>query len=301
VKPPLPPTLGIPVKVGEMSAVERGDRLAIDFVAPNATTDAAVLKTLGPIDLRAGAAGPNWEANARRIDVAPSKPGLVHIEVPAAPWIGQSIEVRVRVAGKHGRFSQWSDPVRFKAIAPLAKPTLKIEDIPHGVRLSWAAAPGAEYRVFRLAPPELKPSTVAVVKTPEYADMRTEYGKTYVYSVQAFAASGNSEAQSDTSQPAPFTPTDRFPPPVPAGLAAVAGVSSVELNWTPDSDPDLRGYYVYRSVNGGPFERAGELLTTPSYSDRAVEAGKHYRYAVAAVGVSGHESERSPAVEMTAQ
>ncbi len=300
VRPPKPPTLGIPVKIVALSAVERGSDLVVEFLAPAETTDAAVLKILPQFDLRAGPGGPNWEATARRIEVPAATPGPVHVQVPAAPWVGQSIELRVRAAGRHGRFGQWSDAIRFQVVPPLAKPAPKAEEVPHGVRLSWAASPGADFRVYRIAPPEPQPLLVATVKTPEYIDNQIQYGKTYVYSVQSVIASGNSEAESEISDSISIAPEGRFPPPVPEGLAGIAGVSSIELSWNPDNDADLGGYYLYRSVNGGPFERIGELLATPAYSDRAMESGKHYRYQVSAVNRHGDESARSPIVEMVA-
>jgi predicted phage tail protein len=300
VRPPKPPTLGIPVKIVALSAVERGSDLVVEFLAPAETTDKAVLKVLPQFDLRAGPEGPNWEATARRIEVPAAEPGPVHVKVPAAPWVGQSIELRVRAAGKHGRFGQWSDAVRFKVVPPLAKPALKVEEALHAVRLSWPAAPGADFRVYRIAPPEPQPSLAATVKTPEYIDSQIQYGKTYVYSVQAVMASGNSEAQSEVSGSISIMPEGRFPPPVPEGLAGIAGVSSIELTWNPDNDTDFGGYYLYRSVNGGAFERIGELLAAPVYSDHAIETGKHYRYQVSAVNRRGDESAKSPIVEMVA-
>ncbi len=300
VRPPKPPTLGIPLKIMALSAVERGSDLVVEFLPPTGATDGAVLKTVPQFDLRAGPEGPNWEATARRIEVPAAAPGPVHVQVPAAPWVNQSIELRVRAAGKHGRLGQWSDAVRFHVIPPLAKPALKVDEIPHAVRLSWLASSGADFRVYRLVPPETEPTLVATVKTPEYIDNQIQYGKTYVYSIQASVVSGNSEAQSETSDPISIAPEGRFPPPVPAGLAAIAGVSSIELSWNPENDADLRGYYLYRSVNGGPFARIGDLLTTPGYSDRAIETGKHYRYQVSAVSVRGQESVTSTSVEMVA-
>jgi hypothetical protein len=300
VRPTKPPSLGIPVKIVEIGAVESASQLLIDLTAPAATTDRAVLRTL-QIDLRIGAAGPGWEATARRIEVPPAEPGPVHVRVPAAEWVGQEIEIRARTAGKHNRFSEWSDAVRFKVVPPLQRPVLKLEAVLAGVHLTWTPSPGAEYRIYRLAPAELKPSVIATVKTSEYVDSQTQYLKAYEYSVLAFVASGNSEAESEMSEMAAIAPVDVFPPAVPTGLAAVLGLAGVELSWNPDTEPDLRGYYLYRSAAAGPFERIGGLIQTPAYSDRATEAGKRYRYQVSAVDQAGNESARSPVVEMGAQ
>jgi hypothetical protein len=297
---PLPPSLHIPEKIADLAAFERGDKLVIDFTAPAVTTDGVALRILGEIDLRCGPAGPQWEQTARRIEVAAAQPGPVHVESPARDWTGKVVELRVRASARRGRTGAWSNAIRLKAIPPLEPPVLKALAVAEGVRLTWTGSNGAQYRIYRLAPLEPKPSLVATAQRPEYTDAQTQYGKTYQYSVEAFVPSGDSEARSEVSQTAAITPEDRFPPAVPGGLAALAGVSAIELSWNPDTDADLRGYYVYRSVAGGPFARVGELVETPAYSDHAVESGKRYSYAVSAVDQAGNESARAAAVEIVA-
>ena len=252
------------------------------------------------IDLRCGPATPQWEQTARRIEVATTQPGPVHVESPARDWTGQAVELRVRASGKPGRVGAWSNAVRLHVIPPLEQPVVKAEAVAEGVRLTWTASSGAQYRIYRQAPLEPKPGLLATAQRPEYTDPQTQYGKTYQYSVEAFVPSGDSESRSEISQTAAITPEDHFPPAVPGGLAALAGVSTIELSWNPDSDPDLRGYYVYRSTAGGPFSRVGDLVETPAYSDRAVESGKRYSYSVSAVDQLGNESARAAAVEMVA-
>ena len=112
---------------------------------------------------------------------------------------------------------------------------------------------------------------------------------------------GDAEAESAVSKPVAVAYIDRFPPAVPAGLTAVAGVGSIQLVWNPDTDPDLKGYYMFRSAGDQPFARLGELLDSPSYTDRAIEGGQRYRYAVSAIDQSGNESARSAPLEVIAQ
>ena len=90
------------------------------------------------------------------------------------------------------------------------------------------------------------------------------------------------------------------PPAPPAGLNAATAPNSIEISWEGNTEPDLAGYRVYRSTGAGPFEKIGDLVV-PSYSDRAVEHGKTYRYAVSAIDKSGNESARSGPVEATLQ
>jgi hypothetical protein len=96
---------------------------------------------------------------------------------------------------------------------------------------------------------------------------------------------------------------DKFPPAVPAGLAVVADEQNhtLDLSWTPDTDPDLAGYVVYRrdvTAGTGAERISGKgLIVPPSFEDKAVIPSHRYAYAVSAVDQDGNESARSGAVE----
>ncbi len=94
-----------------------------------------------------------------------------------------------------------------------------------------------------------------------------------------------------------ITLADKFPPEVPAGITAVVGVNTIELEWERSTESDFKGYNVFRSVDGAPFEKVASLLEAPTYSDTNVQPGKTYRYAVSAVDLLNNESERSAAVQ----
>ena len=103
---------------------------------------------------------------------------------------------------------------------------------------------------------------------------------------------GERAAESLISAPLQVLRADRFAPAVPGGLTAVAGTHTVELAWAPSPEADLAGYRIYRAVDGGEFERIAELVEVPSFSDRAAQPGKRYRYAVAALDHLSNESAR---------
>ncbi|MCP5117742.1 MAG: hypothetical protein GY953_43525, partial [bacterium] len=99
---PMPPALKIPVKIETLAAVQRGDRIIVQFVAPDMTTEGMVLDKLGGIDLRIGP-GPNpwrqstWEESAKRVAVEDdTEPGAVRAETPAAEWEGREVIIGVR-------------------------------------------------------------------------------------------------------------------------------------------------------------------------------------------------------------
>jgi hypothetical protein len=222
-------------------------------------------------------------------------PGAATLEVAAREWVGQEVVVAARAWGRKGRAGAWSNLVVFPVMAPLARPArLAAEAVAAGVRLTWEGPPGAAFRVLR------NEAELAASEKPEYLDATTQYGKTYRYAVQAIVKRGASVAESEVSESVSITPEDRFPPAVPAGLTAVAAVRSIELSWERNTEPDLKGYYLYRSVEGGAWQRVGELLEVPAARDPAMESGRRYRYAVSAVDQRGNESARSAPVEITA-
>ena len=136
------------------------------------------------------------------------------------------------------------------------------------------------------------------MQKPEWLDTQAEFGKPYSYMVQTIAHHDDKIAESDLSEPVTLTPVDTFPPAAPAGLHASAAPNSIELNWDRNTEPDLNGYRIYRATADGPFEKLADLSAIPSYSDRAVESGKTYRYAITALDRSGNESPRSPVLEV---
>lgn len=299
---PLPPLANVPSRVMDLSAVQRGDRIVATFTLPKQTTEGMAIKGELKLDLRIGPV-PNpyqedvWLAGAMGVPPGVVENGSVTYEIPSVPWTGKEAAIGVRVSGPNGKESAWSNLAVVPVVAPLPTPAdVRAENTAQGVRLSWQAA-GMAFRIFRRSGTE---PFAQVAETPQspWTDTSTEFGKTYIYQVQTFAKLGdNHEAESELSQQVSITPQDVFPPAVPAGLRATPTPNSVELTWDANTEPDLAGYRIYRAVDGGPFEKIADLSTLPTYSDRAVEHGKAYRYAVSAIDQAGNESMRSPVAE----
>jgi hypothetical protein len=299
---PLPPALNIPQRITDLSAVQIGDALEIEFTLPSLTTEGIALKTLGGVDLRAGAFASGtpfdlekWAESAKVIETSSEQPGRVKKTLKAKDWANREIVIAVRALNAGGRTSGWSNLVTMTVVEPLAKPVLLAESDAEGAKLTWnVKTPLA--RVFRKTPADKEPVQLAEVQNAtEFVDRNAEYGKPYEYSVTAW----NGTARSEPSDAKTLTPEDKFAPPAPLGLQAIAGVSTIELAWDRVADiADLRGYRVYRSVEGGPFERLTERAEVPSFSDKTPPAGKKCSYAVSAFDTAGNESAKSASVEI---
>jgi hypothetical protein len=297
---PLPPALNIPSRITDLRAMERGDKIVVQFTLPPLTTEGLTLASVRSVEVRAGEGGnpfslDAWAAAAKGFDVPATGPGALTREIPAREWIGKDVVMAVRATGPKGKASDWSNLVVLPITQPLVRPaSLKADNVERGVALSWQGT-GPRYRVFRAAG-EYPPERLADTDRTEYLDESTVYGTVYKYFVQAIAGE---LTQSEVSGTVSRTPIDEFPPAVPAALTAEPGVGTIELTWDRNTEPDFKGYNIYRSVEDGPFDKIAPLIEAPTYSDRQVEAGKRYRYAVTAMDETGNESQRSTIVEAT--
>jgi hypothetical protein len=146
-------------------------------------------------------------------------------------------------------------------------------------------------------------------------DRTAQKGESYRYTarrLREISLQGHAlELRSDLSSPVTVTMLDTFPPGVPTGLEAVPGGAtpsdrSIDLSWTPDIDPDLAGYSVYRQEVTSAGQVAGSAtrlnstpIVGPAYRDLTVVPGHRYAYRVTAVDASGNESAPSADVQET--
>ncbi len=305
---PQPPALKIPVAVKDLKAHQSGAKILLEFTVPDRTTEELTLPRIGEIEIKGGAAPEGefstgaWAAAARSFDSPTPAPGATaHAEIPASGWVGKTLILGVRVANSNGRFSDWSNLVSFPVVEPLPRPeSLASEAVTEGVRLRWrvAARPGLAFRILRRTGQDEQPVQVGRAESNEWTDTAARFGTSYEYRIQATLSAGNSEAESEISDPVSILPRDTFAPATPKGLTAIAAAGAIELGWERNTESDLAGYAVYRSKNGGKFERIGERVTVPSFTDRGVENGAKYAYAVTSVDQEGNESPRSAVAEV---
>jgi hypothetical protein len=134
-----------------------------------------------------------------------------------------------------------------------------------------------------------------------------EWEQTYAYKVAPVTEvlqGGRkiAEVEGNDSPVATVFTRDIFPPAIPGGLEAVAsGVGQkpfVDLTWTPNTDPDLTGYNVYRREGTAEWVKLNhELVTSQVFRDENVTPGRTYTYAITAVDLRGNESSRSQPAE----
>jgi predicted small lipoprotein YifL len=311
VGPVVPPSAQIPVAVTDLSVAERGDQLVIQFTTPAHTTDGAGIKKFSTLDVRIGAAAnpfdpAAWAKNAQAIDVpAPAaesgeneaRPIAITKTIPVGDWAGKRIAVLVRASARKGEhYSAWSNPAMFEVIEPLPPPEVTIEPTGAGYKLAWKdEGPGVQYRIFRQGASDKNPTELGTTDKSEYTDGSAQWDTPYTYSVVATKGAAESLAWTAAK---PVNVPDKFPPSVPKDISGFPSSDGIEVSWQRSPESDLAGYFVYRMVNGGPWEKQDGMVNVPTFSDRKVEHGKTYRYAVSAIDRKGNESEKSTPIEV---
>jgi hypothetical protein len=87
---------------------------------------------------------------------------------------------------------------------------------------------------------------------------------------------------------------DYFPPAIPEDLVAANGLTSVDLTWSANTEPDLDGYSIYRDVEGMvPQYLASVSAPSTSYQDLAVGNDTTYIYWITSVDTLNNESDYS--------
>ena len=86
---------------------------------------------------------------------------------------------------------------------------------------------------------------------------------------------------------------DNEPPAVPRGLRSITGDEEVMLVWYENTEPDLAGYRIYRSLTPtGYYYEIGET-NFDYFLDYGLINGQTYYYAVLAFDINGNESDLS--------
>jgi hypothetical protein len=206
------------------------------------------------------------------------------------------------------------EPPQRKAATKPSKPTIKKPPASQP-----KPAPASAPRPLQMtspAPIEVKLRTpTQPADTGGTIDHTAVMGETYQYTAQrvrSVSLGGHTlESRSAVSSPVTVGMRDTFPPQAPSGLEAVPGGAtaadrSIDLSWTPDTDADLAGYFVYRQevdpkgvVTGTVTRLNTTPVVGPAYRDQTALAGHRYAYRVTAVDTAGNESASSADVQET--
>ena len=328
---PLPPSLDIPKFVGDLKAVRKGETVTLTWTTPTETTDGELIRRPGKMLVqRALTTGRGPELQFQTISELPLKPSLQDDRGEAATAKDSLVDLlrtggaefavyTVLAQGHNGK----SFGLPNRASVPLVQvvsPPQKVsaQPVSSGVEVSWDEFGPQEkesrlktqyaYKVTR----RLKGANDAVLvkQLPagnhgmNFVDAGIEWEKTYQYWITPVTLwqdeNRKGEVEGDDSAIVEVFAHDSFPPAAPSGLEAVfsAGAapqnSFIDLTWTPNTEPDLAGYNVYRhTANESPVKINSELVKTPRFPDPGIKPEMKYFYSVSAVDLRGNESGKS--------
>jgi hypothetical protein len=321
---PLPPSLGIPKPVGDLRAVRKGAIVTLSWSAPSGTTDGELVRKPGTMRLSR-----TIGATSNVVAEAPLEPALEQDQAPA-PSAQDSLTglleagptpdfavYSVVTTSNSGKTTGPGNQVSVPLVATLPAPQhVQATAVPLGVSVTWDQAwPPQDlshlsaqyaYRIMRRQEGAKEPVVVAQANAGNqamaYVDTAIEWQKHYEYWITPVTlwqgAGKKGEVEGDDSPVVSVFANDVFPPAAPSGLQAVfSGMAQqpfIDLTWTPNTEPDLAGYNVYRHApNEVPVKINADLVKTPSFRDANVKAGTKYCYSVSAVDLRGNESAKS--------
>jgi len=292
---PLPPSLNLPDRVGDLSAVRSGGQVTLTWTMPTKNTDKMLLK--GTITVRVCRNEQDAAdcSVATTLQLAPGSDGAYTDNLPVALTEGAPREISyyVELDNRKGNSAGLSNGAEILAgEAPAAVAGLRAEMHREGVMLRWAAAPPeatpVAIRLERtlLTPPGKKSEPERTEQGPltphpeplkqtllveagaaadRALDKDIRFGESYEYRAQRVArvtVNGRTlELAGPLSAPVRIDAVNTFPPRVPRGLAAVATAGengagpAIDLSWQPDTEADLAGYIVYRREGNTGWQR----------------------------------------------
>jgi hypothetical protein len=331
--PPIPPRVEQPEKISDLSVVQRGPALALSFTLPALASDGERLTKPLEIEIyraiskpggapaEPGAGSAPWQQlssdDLQKLAVGNKIIFSTRLSVPDFDQsLGWTFSFAVRGLTRgfrghriEGEYSNIVSHVLLDVSPPIEG--LQIKTTEKALVLSWTPpsrglsgqplAPASGYRIYWSVTG--KPGTFqerGKAVTPSFSDSNFAFGHNYFYRVHALFKQGNQEAESEDSAAVAITPRDRFPPAPPSNVSALFSAGAVQLVWTANTEPDLAGYNVYRREQGGATQKINpELLRTPTFEDKNVQAAHQYFYRVTSVDLDNNES--SPSAEVTAE
>lgn len=262
--------------------------------AGEAGSPAQVIERLRQSGRRAEGPGGDWSAAGRRerrlearVEVGEVAPGSA---------------LRAIVLARTGRHSTPSDPV---ALAPPQEPLpaprgMEAIAEPEGVRLRWPPIPaGARLELFRSEAGSADGPALLARLDPaagEFLDRSARLGAEYRYAARLRVPAGERAwAAGPAAEAGPVAYIDAFAPASPRGLALLMEGGGARLLWSPNREPDLAGYRIYRRIGDAEEEPLASVRGWEvTWLDSAVPEGESVAYRLTAFDASPRANESAP-------
>ena len=208
--------------------------------------------------------------------------------------------LRVVLLTRSGRRHTVSNAVHLQVPAQPLPATSSLELIPEpdGLRVRWEPLEG-EGRLEMYRQEEDQPRVLLAHVSPaagEFEDASVRLGGSYRYSVRLRRKAGERAwVAGPFVQSELMTYRDIFPPAAPKRLTLVIEGEGVRLLWSPNREPDLAGYRVYRRLEGGEEAKVTELPPWDvTWLDEEPPEGAAVEYRMTAIDSSPQQNESEP-------
>ena len=329
---PLPPLVLIPKQVSDLQAMQVGNTIKLSWTLPESNTDGSTVPVLTGIEIyRLPSDGLSRASSGklvisesvqpwrvlRDIELKAYKPGekVTLIDplggVPMDTFPQTTLAYALKAFNKKGQDAGFSNISLIK-LFPAPKPPQNLRSFENEkyVEILWEVpstnldgspiGTGVQFNVYRSEDPQAL-SWQRLNSTPlagdSFKDETMELGKTYFYRVRAVVPPSAGGIESMDSDRVEVTNRDTYPPSPPLEVAAISNGEAISLVWSPNTEPDLAGYVVYRSGPEKKFEKISDtLVTTASFIDSSVVKSQTYLYRIKAVDQKGNASDFSEEV-----
>ena len=331
--PPLSPLERVPQRTEELTGEQRGNLIVLIWPAPRRNAGEKSVQSIRRIDVYRVAEKPSAplpmteEEFAARATLVGS---VTYDEIRRAgdtlsypdplELAGQPARLRyaIRYVNSAGQRAAFSNFFLFEPAAKIAAPPTNVQEQESetAITISWEP-PKANidrstpvnllgYNIYRTAASQPQSGKSPLNKTPltatQYPDKNFKFGEKYTYVVRSVSLGTLARpVESLDSDSITVEPKDIYKPSAPTLTPPGAAAGRISLFWSPNPEPDVAGYNLYRSTDPkGPWTRlTPTLYTKTTFTDENVESGKTYYYYLEAVDTSGNVSPKSEIVSET--
>ncbi len=331
---PLPPLRNVPLPTRDLEVRQQGRQILLDMTYPATTVSGMTLggidavellelvKPVPPVAGESDEPAPLPSADPREIVAGARTLLTLRGSELTASVVGDRIQIRLPLAEslpaeplanifavrtvKGDESSAISNRVTLVPIEPPPPPSnLRATPTAGGIELTWEAAADTDgFDVFR-RDAQLRgygePIRRVAGAQRRYLDTSARFEKRYIYTVRT-VASVKPLIHSDEAGEREIEYEDRFAPPLPKNIVALAERAAIRLRWEASAADDVAGYIIYRREPGRNFHQLTDRpISRSEYFDRGLSSGLTYGYRLRVVDHNGNESELSKPVETTAR